>query len=264
MNILIKNCKILILFGLLFVFSIAFTNTALCQKIQLVTGDPTKTNTLGDDFVFTLVAPDGKEQTFKVNDIKKEDNAIQKAIKIQLAVAGVAGWDAVRDGNKLTFKKDNKEITKIKNIIDKTGEEETIEAVAALWGKFDFGLDNTSYAYGYDSDGNQSLVSFETSLGDAVVQITENDTAEYLIDCIIADLVSDGLVEGTDIIRISSTTFDIFDYSANPFITYQITDMNIFVNGGSGEAMVPEPTTMILLGSGLIGLAGLRRKFIKN
>ena len=59
--------------------------------------------------------------------------------------------------------------------------------------------------------------------------------------------------------------------NGNNLISFQESDMNqsfaigkisLTYNGGGG-APVPEPCTMLLLGLGLIGVAGVRRKFKK-
>src|SRR5262249_50016532 len=114
--------------------------------ISLTPGTPTQAGGIS----LRLVAPDGTGQKFTAA-ILKTDNATQKAIKIQLAVAGVAGWDAVRDGDKLTFKHKEgdafKDVEKIRDINDKTGEKETIAALG-LGGRFDLGLDGTVVAAG--------------------------------------------------------------------------------------------------------------------
>ncbi len=66
-----------------------------------------------------------------------------------------------------------------------------------------------------------------------------------------------------------SSTPRAWAFSAGNFSQSYYTQNNIMaawaVRGGDvGSAPVPEPTTMLLLGSGIVGLAGFRRKFKKS
>jgi len=52
------------------------------------------------------------------------------------------------------------------------------------------------------------------------------------------------------------------DYAAIGPRVYELDGYDTFLDGSTGDP-VPEPATMLLLGTGLIGLAGVRRKFKK-
>ena len=66
-------------------------------------------------------------------------------------------------------------------------------------------------------------------------------------------------------------------YSLNPAIAFgywntehlengggQIPDLSHFIGGGAPPAPVPEPSTMLLLGTGLVSLIGFSRKKLKK
>ncbi len=112
------------------------------------------------------------------------------------------------------------------------------------------------------------------SFGFALNSFTEDDTASFYVydaaDNLLASVAQFGLYTLPDGINPSnypegyiSTSFSgvgsyaLFDFTSD-FGRYIIDDFE----GTFGTTEVPEPTTLLLLGSGLAGVAALRRKFM--
>ena len=133
---------------------------------------------------------------------------------------------------------------------------------------------SANYHFGYISSGLfQTIVPAFTSFG------TQHFSGGSIIDFAIqnattsaitrasegtAEMVFSGIVPASN----SSNPIVLNDYWQSLTISWSLENNDMVFNLGGqndGFAPVPEPSTMLLLGTGLIGLAGWgRRKFRKN
>jgi len=165
---------------------------------------------------------------------------------------------------------------------------------AAYWGTYFYSVD-----FMFDYDAFASIDSVNLTIGAGGIQSNDTDpnTSYFVEDGLLIDsvLVPDafnGVDQSYDIARgfgilnwsIDNSFFSYFmDGSATVTValnSYAGTDLpniggepavfdfaELTVNGqlqNGGAQPVPEPATMLLLGSGLIGLAGFGRKFRKK
>jgi hypothetical protein len=124
-------------------------------------------------------------------------------------------------------------------------------------------LDNRYGGYPFEFDFASSVSAFGMKIGatNYMQDLTAYDALNNVLGTIIIPDQVDTLAypyTGFYGLSFSSTSIAKATLTANADDWFVIDD---FTYAGNGNTQVPEPTTMLLLGLGLVGLAGVRRKF---
>ncbi len=100
---------------------------------------------------------------------------------------------------------------------------------------------------------------FDTGFGSPSMPLADQQAIQAAVWFIADPLNTTGLGQNNSWVTNALASYANGNYST----TYIFSDINKVNQEFMADAPIPEPSTMLLLGSGLIGVIGLRRKFKK-